>query len=244
MAKHSWIALTLFFVLLGLGIYFSIPSQALDGAYVAFGTNSTKNSTNASSRTDYKGTITTINISTTQQDMKWKAYVGNASGTLVLADAEDFNIYSWSLGSNFQGEIVATRASNPLFTSVSCADVADILNEDTALGHSSSSVDSINRTYNYTRHEGFQIAGNTIADSTCNSTFAYTNSILAGSSNTSAWQQIVLQDASNNLLYTTRLETAAAGYNPGVTVQFQLLVPENGSASTPDIPYYFYIELD
>ena len=41
------------------------------------------------------GSFTTLVLNTTQQDYKWKAYVGNATGKLALQDQDNFSIYEW-----------------------------------------------------------------------------------------------------------------------------------------------------
>jgi hypothetical protein len=67
-----------------------------EGGTVTFIDNSTKSVTPATYREDPKGTITTITLNSVQQNTKWKAYIGNVTGTLVLRDSDDYSIYEWS----------------------------------------------------------------------------------------------------------------------------------------------------
>src|SRR3989338_1068820 len=43
------------------------------------------------------GSITTINLNGTTQNVRWKAFVGNVSGKLALEDSSGNAVYDWSL---------------------------------------------------------------------------------------------------------------------------------------------------
>src|SRR3989339_1648154 len=57
------------------------------------------------------GFIFKINLNSEQQNSRWKAYVGNVTGTLTLDDANSYTIYDWAITTSLTGEVYATRAS-------------------------------------------------------------------------------------------------------------------------------------
>ena len=140
-----------------------------EGASVVYISNTTKNASTGDSRNDTKGTITTVILTTIQQNIKWKSYVGNVSGTLVLRDADDYSIYEWASGGAPDGEVYITRNDSIDWASIKCANQTSITNEETELGHASSSGDNINHTFDSNYHQEFDVGETTIAISSCKS---------------------------------------------------------------------------
>jgi len=67
------------------------------------------------------GYIWWINLDGSEQNKRWKAFVGNVSGELVLDDANGYSIYTWDLGLT-SGEVYATRASGNInWTNINCS---------------------------------------------------------------------------------------------------------------------------
>ncbi|MEM4638219.1 MAG: hypothetical protein QXK76_04325, partial [Candidatus Woesearchaeota archaeon] len=190
---------------------------------------------------DEKGTITVLTMNLNQQDYRWKAYVGNVTGKLALDDGTANTIYDWSL-TTITGEVYVSRASNINWINVSCANQTVIDNEQTALGMSFSSSDNINNTFIYNIHKSIIVGTKNIANSTCRSTATYINDAPQIISESALFQEILLSDVlTGSLIYTTFIEDNQVGYN-GETFDFQLLLAENESSSTP-LNYYFYVEL-
>ena len=65
------------------------------GTTISSNTTSTAPTLPPASRNDSGGTITTMILNTIQQNAKWKAYIGNITGSLTLDDANNKTIFDW-----------------------------------------------------------------------------------------------------------------------------------------------------
>lgn len=212
------------------------------GALVTYVSNSTAGIGNAGNRNDARGTITTIILNATQQDNYWKAYVGNVTGALTLDDASGYTIYNWDMaGVTITGQVYVTRSPSTTFTNVACANTTVISTEETFNNMTDSSADSINRTFNYTSHSSFYVGSIPIASSSCRSTATFINDTPQTVNESAKFQEILLQDGSSNLLYTTPIENNEAGFDNN-NYDFQIIVGESKYKPTPTT-YYFYVEI-
>ena len=235
--KTRWFFLGILAVILCSQLLWALPA----GPVINYVSNSTAASVSTSRNQDEKGTITVININSNQQDYKWKAYVGNVTGKLALDDATASTIYDWTLGTP-TGEVYVSRASSIAWANVTCANQTVINDEQTVLGMLSTDSDNINKTFNYTLHQGILVGTKTIANSTCRSTATYISDTPQNINENALFQEVLLSDSfTGSLIYTTLIEDNQVGYN-GQTYDFQLLVAENESSTTPTL-YYFYVEL-
>jgi len=67
------------------------------------------------------GTISTLVINATNQNLRWKAYVGNVTGEYVLEDASGDRVFDWTVGT-VSGEVYATRHSGVVtWAGITCA---------------------------------------------------------------------------------------------------------------------------
>ena len=213
----------------------SVPSAPV----ITYISNTTYTSGIVNRSTDVKGTITTVVLTSTQQDYKWKAYVGNVSGTLALSDASGKAIYDWSSGTAL-GEVYVSRFSNINWNSVSCAIQTSIDNEETGISMATSIKDNINSTFNATNHVTFSVG--TTPMNGCRSTATYLNGAAQVMTSSASFQEILLRDNStNNLVYTGIINASTNGYN-NQRYDFQIIVGENESATNPS-PYFFWVEL-
>jgi len=205
--------------------------------------NSTTNSTPrpAAAITTAGGTFTTLTLNATGQTYRWKAYVGNVSGRLVLADANNMSVFDWRV-SSVSGEVYATRSNSIDWSSIACAATSTIETEDTFMNMSTNIPDTINKTFNYTTHRTFFVGGTRISNSTCRSVPTYVNGAAQTVSENAAFQQILLQDASANLVYTTLVNASAVSYNGVNRYDFQMIIAENEYNAVPT-NYYLYVEL-
>jgi len=220
-----------------LSISFVIAVPASPSLTYVSNTTFTSSLTNRS--TDVKGTITTITLSSNQQDYKWKAYVGNVTGRFVLDDAAGKSIYDWSTGA-ITGEVYVSRFSNVNWGSVACVNQTVIDSEQVGLGMSSSVKDNINSTFNYTNHGNFSVGTTPISG--CRSTATYINDAAQVMGPSALFQEVLLRDTlTSNLVYTAIINSSVTGYN-GQSYDFQMIIGENESASIPT-PYYFWVEL-
>jgi len=235
--QTRWFFIGILALIISSSFIWALPA----GPVINYISNSTAASVSTNRTQDEKGTITVITLDSNQQDYKWKAYVGNVSGKLALDDASTKTIYDWTLGTP-TGEVYVTRASSVAWASIECANETVISNEQTALGMLSSDNDNINKTFNFTVHANIDVATNTIANSTCPSTATYVDDVPQTIDETANFQEVLLSDPlTGSLVYTTTIENNQYGYN-NETFDFQLLVAENESSTTPTL-YYFFVEL-
>ena len=191
-------------------------------------------------RTDSGGTITTMVLDVIQQNPRWKAYVGNLTGVLTLDDASGQSIFRWELeDEDVTGNVFITRSNDVDWSGIGCSLEADILNEDSALGFTSSWADSINRTFSETTHPTIPIGASSIPANTCRSTSTFVNN--APQAQASADFPLVLLSSGSDLVYVTPLNKGADSYNTGRSVDFQSIVPDQEGAGTTT--YYFYAEI-
>ncbi len=187
------------------------------------------------------GSFTTLVLEGTFQNPRWKAYVGNVTGSLSLSDSSQNTIYDWAL-TVVSGSVFVSRNDSIVWSSIGCASPTTISDEESFLNMTSSAPDSISNTFNETIHRGFFVGTTQIVESTCNSIATYVNNQQQTLNTTSAFQEVLLEDNSNNIVYTTMLEDSLAGYD-GSLFDFQMIVPEDSTEVTPTT-YYFYVEIN
>ena len=192
----------------------------------------------ASNRTDPGGTITTLVLDALQQTNRWKAYVGNITGSLTLSDSAGNTIFSWTLeDSGITGEVYTSRSNNVQWGDIQCAQPGTISSEDSFLGFSGTEPFSITETFNFTIHPGF-IVGSTLIDAdTCSSTSTFVND--APEAQASATFPMILLDDTTDMVIATPLNSESIGYD-GSLFDFQMIVPNDPQDTTT---YYFYAQI-
>jgi len=185
------------------------------------------------------GSFTTLVLNTTTQTPRWKAYVGNVSGSFTLDDAASNTIYDWS-ATTFTGEVYASRSNAVNWGAIECAQDTQITTEQTALNMTTVQVDNINKTFNNTIHTAFFIGSTYFANSTCRAIATYVNDS-AQTPDENADFQVVLLDDTSNLVFAAIVEQDVLGFD-NAPYDFQMIVPESDQQTTPNI-YYFYTEL-
>jgi hypothetical protein len=196
-------------------------------------------------RNDLGGRIITLTLNTESQDYGWKAYIGNVSGQFVLQNTNNMSIYEWPSVTAASGELYVSRNNSLNFAAgaIICANSTQIATENAFLGFSTSARDNINGTFNVTSHAGFQAgAGNPIPSDNCSSTALWVNNTAQTPGSTAIFQEILLSDH-NSLIYVARLNDNQQGFDNTSLYDFQIIIPENKTA-TSGTPYYFYLELD
>lgn len=213
---------------------------APQGPVITF--NSTQNITprEAAQITTAGGSFTTLLINATTQTPRWKAYVGNVTGVLVLNDATNKSIFDWSL-SSVTGEVYATRNSSIDWSTISCSNATVIANEESGLNMTSTNADSINNTFRYRIHKTFYVGGVLIQNSSCPSLATYINDTAQTMTENASFQEIMLTDNQLGVVYTTLINQNTLGFN-NQRFDFQMIVPENEFQQTPST-YYLYVEL-
>jgi len=226
----------LMLLIIGAGL---LVYAAPEGANVVSSNTETPTLQSAASQTTAGGSFTTLILNATTQTLKWKAYVGNITGSLTLRDALNFSIYNWDL-TTVTGEIYASRNNSITWTDIRCANRTEIVEEEAQLNISDTAVDSINNTFNNTIHAGFFVGTQPISQSTCPAIATYVNDAAQTPDVNADFQVILLSDLQRRV-YATILENDVTGYNGGA-FDFQLIVPENPTTSVPST-YYFWAEL-
>lgn len=186
------------------------------------------------------GSFTTLVLNVTQQNPRWKAYVGNVTGQLVLQDSNNISIYDWAVVT-ITGEVFASRSNDISWDDIQCLSNAVLLSEEIAMNITTSAVDSINSTFSMSKHASFLVGSTLITNSTCKAVATYINDAAQTESETADFQEILLDDTTN-LVYATILEQNAAGYDNSNTYDFQMIIAENEYTPTPTT-YYFYAEI-
>lgn len=199
--------------------------------------NTTKQATQGMMVNISGGYIAKMNISASVQNPHWKAFVGDISGSFTLDDASGSTIYNWSSFSS-DGEVYATRESGPIdWTTIACANAGQITSEETALSHTQE--DNISSTFSSTNSQIFAIANNpVITPGQCSSLNTYVNNV----SQSTDFEEIIIDDGTYIVYVTTIEQGGKTGYDGG-NYDFQMLIPENASSASAQIPYYIYVEL-
>ncbi len=227
-----------FAALLGLNAVLALPSAArIDYNATDYGPTLAPGNI-----TTERGTITTLILHAAQQNQNWKGYVGNVTGALTLEDAAGYAIYDWSLtGVTIIGEVYTSRHSGVNFGSVDCANTTVISDEQVFHNMTSTQVDNINKTFNWTTHKSFLVGTVPIANSTCRVAYTYINDTPQAASEAASFQEILLQDNAGALVYMTSIENNLLGFD-NRTYDFQMIVAESAVKSTATT-YYFWTEI-
>ncbi len=202
-------------------------------------TESSSITTDAKSITTPRTTVTTMLLDlSTAQSQKWKAYVGNVSGSLILADADNYSVYQWNLVA-YTGEVYASRQNTITWADINCSTVQNLTQDDSDLSLSVTDTDSVTNTFNSsTVHTAM-----TVGTRTLGGCYAIRTNNLTGQQSESAdaqFQEIALSDGASNV-YAAHLEEDIMGFDNN-SYDFQIIVPEATSGASS--AYYFYLELD
>ncbi len=211
-----------------------------EGVKIVSNSSYTKNITPATSLATEGGSFTTLILNGTFQNPRWKAFVGNISGSLTLDDSSNKTIYDWEFAI-ITGEVYASRSNSIAWSNIGCVDDTVLSSEEAAINFNTTKVDSINNTFNKTVHAGFMVAGTQISSSSCRAIATYVSDSAQASSESADFQEILLDDDSV-VVYTTLLENDAVGYDGTSTYDFQMIVPDDETSGV-DTTYYFYAEL-
>jgi len=196
------------------------------------------------------GSITTIILNASTQNLKWKAFVGNITGTLTLDDASGYTIFDWGT-TTVTGQVYVTPSPSSInwdrmnctwFVTGNPANRSVEEYENKLMNHTSPN-DNITATFKQRNHTAFYVSNTYISQNTCYSINTFINS----TAQNSRFQEVLLYDGTNttngNIVYTGILEQDQHGFD-NETYDFQIIVPENGAQGfRSSTPYYFYAEL-
>ena len=242
-------ARTLLLALVGLVLVlalFNVRAEPQAPTDLSVVTSSRRQASGVATVPAYAGNVTELDIDASIVTQGWQAYYGQVSGTIVLDDANNNSVYTWSLTSP-EGEIYATRNDtviNWTASNIVCANLTHIEAEESALNFNfdgNQDADGINETFTYTTHPGFNVSAEGFEPDECPFTVStYVND----SAGTRSFNETLLYSSSEDtLVYMSLLNDDAYGFNY-TQWDFQMLVAEDGhSGDTATTTYYFYVEL-
>jgi hypothetical protein len=244
-------------------------------ALVPFGANVTEFSTsipiadNATYHDALAGNVTGINVMGYTTTETWQGYFGNVSGTIQLADSNDYVMYNWTQISP-RGEIYASTNSTITWTNVMCFNYTAIASgaAETGIGTSgpggteafgtnltgleaqyginSSDVDGVNETFNFGGglpggHHLFYTASRLFTEGECPTTQVYANTGPVAAKFT---EVLLYEPVTTSVIFTSLLENDMIGFDTA-THDFELMVLDNGHGTdTSTTRYYFFVEIE
>ncbi|RKY41345.1 MAG: hypothetical protein DRP85_06635 [Candidatus Makaraimicrobium thalassicum] len=186
--------------------------------------------------TTESGNITNANLTAIQSTYRWAGIFGTITGTIVLADASNNYFYNWTGAKGVY--VYASEGTSINWTGLDNATVSDVIGQYTWLS-GAEYADNYTNTFN----------------ETCNfNSNALGKSFIAAcakplSSGSTTWNVTVLKDtpspsARDDIIWTAEVVEDGTGYN-GWTVDYELLVPENGvNGDTTTEDFYLWVELE
>ena len=210
------------------------------GGNITYNSTETVTPASAGTSTTAGGSFTTLVLNATTQTPRWKAYVGNVTGRFTLQNAQNATLYDWGTAYT-GGQVYSSLSGSVDWSSIGCVQNSSLAAAQPALNFSTTAVASINWTFNRTIHKGFWIGTTHILNDTCRAIATYLNSTNQSVSDNAKFQETLLQDASQSLVYAALIDKATAGFN-NQPYDFQMIVPEDPYATLPHT-YYFWVEL-
>jgi len=174
------------------------------------------------------GNTYSADLEANQSTYRWVGITGNATGTIILSDSSNNVFYNWSA----EGLLVyASTASSLAWSSLDDADEATVTSIATYLASGSDS-------YADTFTGASESIGSQLYP-TISSDYASTYD----DSGAEAWKTYSLTDGTN-LVWAGVVNTAGANNFKGDTVNYQMILPEDGTnADTTATTYYLWLEL-
>ena len=238
---------TMAIVILSLQIVESLPYNVS----IQYITNESKTTGQGTLFNTSGGSVTTLTLNGTTQDVRWKAFVGNITGQLSLDDATGSTIFNWDI-TTVTGEVYATRAAASInWTYINCSYTNATEQENWLMNHTNAD-DNISATFRQQSHSSFFVGTIVISTNSCPSLRTYINDTIQNVD----FEEVVLYDGGpnwffnrsnstgfKNIVYATIIEQNVKGFD-SETYDFQMIVPENGAESWQSATgYYFYAEL-
>jgi len=184
------------------------------------------------------GNVTQLSLDVLTTTKSWAGAYGNISGTITLDNSNNDTFYNWT-GITADGEIYASRVDINDFSSVQCATETDKETEDAALNNDASASDNVNKTFATKNAPDFNVGTVSITGSNC----YHTNAFNSGGAQTADFHQVLLDDGSNNMIYTTLINGSKTGFD-GNAWDFEMLLAEDGHGNSATTNYYFWVELN
>lgn len=233
--------------------------------------NETAQSDTPGSHGAIAGNVTEMDLTGYTTTQAWAAYYGNVSGTVQLADNNDYIMYNWTLASP-EGEVYASTNDSIQWATISCFNftatgVGGV--ESAQAGQTSltgmnlstleanfnitwNDVDGVNETFgmngalpgNDGYHDEFFVNALNFTVGECLSANTFRDSAKGPTDN--YFEEILLFDTTTqSVIFTTLLEEDDTPGFDGEYHDFQMLVLDDGHfTNTAPTTYYFYVEIE
>lgn len=178
------------------------------------------------------GAHSQIDLKIMSQTLHWQAYYGEITSRFVLSDGTD-TFFNWD-NPIPSGEVFASRDANIDWSQIACADYDTVQTEQAITGNST---DRVNLTFDTTNSRLFSVADTSIALGQCE----YSTFTIDSTGEKGTFEEVLLE-SQNSMVYTAIVEADATAFT-GETVDFQMLVAEDGLDDITTT-YYFYAELE
>jgi hypothetical protein len=238
-------ALTLLVLILTMFLAVNVMAVQPFGANYTFVNSTRAPMDTAADHEAIAGNVTELTVSGFSTTQSWQGYFGNVSGTIQLADADDNQMYNWTLASP-EGEIYATTDTSVAWENIACFDLTgNHSGIETIFNILTDDVDGLNETFSEsgTHDEFFTNNVQFVADA-CPSTQIYD---ATDQSNASNFQEVLMTDsgAATEIIFTAILdEEDVLGFDDKFH-DFEMLVLEDGHGTNiATTTYYFYVELE
>jgi hypothetical protein len=264
--KQSWWLSVLVLLVAAIALFVTVPgviALAPQGANVTEFGNQTSPVQSPQSQQAIAGNVSEINLDALTTTQAWQGYYGNVTGTIVLADNSNYQMYNWSVASP-RGQVYASTNSSIPWATVQCFNFT-ATGADSAVGEvagdtnqkgmnltqlqaifniSTRDDDSIDKTFNRTgagAHTNFYTANLQFNSSECQTTSVYDST---GTNVTGHFEEVIqYEPTTNSVIWTSLLNEDLLGFDQR-THDFEMLVPENGHGTdTSTTTYYFYLEI-
>ena len=237
--EERFFSVLIFSFLVLIGLLYFVSADPVGPNSIAISSNETSVAPGAATLNISGGRIATINVTANTQNSRWKAFVGNVSGSFTLDDASGSTIYDWSLTS-LSGEIYATRFSGSItWANVNCSNITWMEQENVNMNHTNSQ-DNLSATFVAGTHTSFVLAGNNLVANSCRTLNTYVNN---ATQDTDFEEVVLFETIKNNTIFTTILENEVTGFDSN-SYDFQMIVPEIGLETfTGSTAYYLYVEI-
>ncbi len=177
------------------------------------------------------GNVTRANLNANVSTYRWAAVIGNVTGNIILGDQDNYHMYTWT----GTGRVVyCSESDDPDWSNLAEATEANVTDYYTHLADASDA-DSYSNTFG-----GTDTLDSGIFDSLGAGDFVDTLNSTGGA----VWRTFSLYDDSN-VVFASEVQEDTESYRLNETVDYQMLVPEDGSGGdTSTTTYYLWVELN
>jgi hypothetical protein len=196
------------------------------------------------------GNVSNIDFNVTSTSSTWAAYYGNITGTIVLGNTQNKQVYRWNI-TNPKGKVFMANDSVD-FNNLECwndsktdpSNYLTLSKLETNLGLESSDIDGVNETFSKIgmgTHKEFYVGTKYFRANSCPATNLNNAS---GKKEFGKFEEVLTYEPTKQIVvYTALIQTHTLGFN-GKYVDFEIIVGENGHNNNQATNYNVYIELD